>query len=69
MQTYVASHERSKEHRIGLALLHEWSGYKGPLRQFRTKMREALDELERIGAITMGSFIRPKDDMVVWRRP
>ena len=41
MQTYVASHERGKEHRIGLRLLHEWSGYKGPIRHFRSKMQDA----------------------------
>jgi hypothetical protein len=69
MQTYVASHERGKEHRIGLRYLHEWSGYKGPLRQFRTKLREALDELARVGVVEPGYFVRTKDDMVVYRRP
>lgn len=69
MQTYVASHERGKEHRISLALLHKWSGYTGPLRQFRSKLSEALSELARLAIIQEGFFIREKDDMVVYSRP
>ena len=69
MQTYVASHRRGQEHRIGLAFLHEWSGYKGPLRQFRTKLGEALGELARVGTVEPGYFVRKKDDMVIYRRP
>ena len=68
MQTYVASHARGREHRISMRYLHEWSGYKGPLRQFRTKLTEALEELSRVGAIRPGFFIRPKDSMVVYNR-
>jgi len=66
MQNYIASHERG-EHRIGLALLREWSGYSGRLRDFRVAMQGVLGELKRL-EIIVAPKIRAKDDMIIYIR-
>jgi hypothetical protein len=62
LQSYSASHARGW-HRISVAKLKEWCGYKSPIRKFRAALGDALDELERVEVLSHASFY--KDEAMV----
>ncbi|MCH5146354.1 hypothetical protein JMF94_14820 [Desulfovibrio sp. UIB00] len=66
VQSYAASHAPG-QHSVSLENLHKWSGYEGRMRDFRTSLAEALDELRRVGVLTSWEFAERKK-IVCWYR-
>jgi len=66
LQSYAVSHQRGL-HRVGLANLKEWCGYRSPMRKFRETLREALDELSRVDVLVNIEFYK-NETMVKWMR-
>lgn len=65
IQSFAASHAKG-EYTIGVARLKELCAYESPLRKFREALREALDELVRVGEFSRAG-ITP-DDNASWVR-
>lgn len=66
IQSYAASHDAG-QHAVSLENLLRWSGYQGRMRDFRTALKEALDELRRVGILTSWEFAERKKT-VRWNR-
>ncbi|CAB3804374.1 hypothetical protein LMG28614_06020 [Paraburkholderia ultramafica] len=66
LQSYAMSHRRGL-HQISVEHLKEWCGYNSPTRKFREALREALEELERVGVLLDVRFYKD-DTMVRWVR-
>jgi hypothetical protein len=63
IQSFAASHAKG-EYAIGVAKLKELCAYESPLRKFREALREALDELVRVGEFARAGI--DDNDNAVW---
>ena len=66
LQCYAVSHKKG-EHNISITNLKAWSGYEGRVRDFRTYLATALDELVRVGVLETWSFY-DEDNKIKWIR-
>lgn len=66
LQSYIASHRRGEEHRIGVKLLREWSGSSEELFHFKKSLLSALGELEGLEEVENP---RIEGEVVAWKRP
>lgn len=69
LQLYISGHMAGKPHAVPLADLAHWMGYEGRLRQFRTALQHAMNELAKAGEIHSHSInAGPKGDVAYWTR-
>lgn len=66
LQSYISSHNKEHENRIGLGKLREMCGYSGQLRDFRVAVKEALQELIRVHELRSAHV--DERDIVHWLR-
>lgn len=67
IQSYAASHKRTKEHCVSLEKLKLWCDYSERLHKFREALSEALSELQRVGFFESWSFYN-ENKFVRWQR-
>lgn len=69
LQLYIGGHMAGKPHSVPLVALAHWMGYEGRLRQFRTSLQHAMDQLAKAGEIhSHGINTGPKGDVAYWTR-
>lgn len=69
LQLYVSGHMAGKPHAVPLADLAHWMGYEGRLRQFRTALQGATNELAKAGEIhSHGIKPGPRGEIAYWTR-
>lgn len=65
MQGYVCSHAKDAEHKIGLEKLYPLTGSTAKMFEFRRKLRQAMETLERLGIVKEWSL---EKDILKFRR-
>ena len=69
LQLYASGHMAGKPHSVLLSDLSRWMGYEGRARDFRTAVRDAMDELAKTGVIHSHDIkSSPKGDLAYWTR-
>ena len=69
LQLYVSGHMAGKHHDVLLADLAHWMGYEGRLRQFRTTLQHAMDQLAKVGEVhSYGIKAGPRGEVAFWTR-
>lgn len=67
LQSFVVSHAKNRNHAVSVKELYERSGYGGRLRDFRTNLKAAVDQLIYISELEVG-YIDDDDDKMHWLR-
>lgn len=66
LQCYAVSHAKG-EHKISVENLMTWSGFEGRERQFRSRLKEALAQLVKVGVIQSWNFYE-REKKIQWIR-